>query len=54
MLRVDDLKADFWEKLAATKSFDQAFTKAVWISYKAGVEDGKKEIQTQNEGKTDA
>ena len=37
---VPDLLKVFSEKLDRTGSFDQAFTKAVWMAYKQGIEDG--------------
>lgn len=42
MISVDELKKQFYEKLASSGSLDQAFTKAVWIAYKKGIEDGSK------------
>jgi hypothetical protein len=39
VIAVDELLQIFSEKLLKTGSFDRAFTKAVWISYKKGIED---------------
>lgn len=36
MLNIDQLKAEFNAKLAKTNSLDAAFTKAVWLAFKAG------------------
>lgn len=36
-INVEDLKTAFRKKLAATGSLDAAFTKAVWLAYKAGL-----------------
>ena len=37
MIDVTTLRAVFNDKLAATDSLDAAFTKAVWVAYKAGL-----------------
>jgi hypothetical protein len=41
MISVDELKQAFNDKLAQTGSLDSAFTKAVWIAYKQGLNDMK-------------
>jgi hypothetical protein len=41
MISVDDLKKQFYEKLASSGSLDHAFTKAVWIAFLIGYEEGK-------------
>ena len=41
MLDVNELKKIFSVKLMNTASIDEAFTKAVWVAYKKGVEDGE-------------
>lgn len=43
MIDITSLRNTFNEKLKETDSIDSAFTKAVWVAYKAGIEDGKKE-----------
>jgi hypothetical protein len=46
-INVEDLKVAFAEKLLKSSSFDQAFTKACWLAYKAGLaETGKIEVPT--------
>lgn len=40
MIEISTLRTVFHEKLAATNSFDAAFTKAVWVAYKEGLKDG--------------
>ena len=39
---VPDLLKIFSEKLDRTGSFDDAFTKAMWMAYKQGIEDERK------------
>jgi hypothetical protein len=41
MINTEQLKQLFQEKLAATGSMDAAFTKAVWVAYTSGFEDGR-------------
>lgn len=55
MLDVADLKVMFADKLKATGSMDQAFTKAVWVAYKAGIRDGSAHEHPEQvvEGDTD-
>ena len=40
MIGVEDLVDTFRYKLAATGSMDAALTKAVWVAYKKGYDDG--------------
>lgn len=42
MIDISYLKTLFQEKLEDTGSLDAAFTKAVWVAYKQGIEDQKK------------
>lgn len=52
MLDIASLRAAFAEKLKRTGSMDAAFTKAVWLAFKAGIEAGKQqEYQTQQKQK---
>jgi hypothetical protein len=39
MINIETLREAFAEKLARTGSMDAAFTKAVWLAYKAGIND---------------
>lgn len=39
MISVDVLRQVYADKLRATGSHDQAFTKAVWMAYKHGIAD---------------
>lgn len=43
MLDVNDLKQAFIDKLSKTGSFDQAFTKTVWLAFKAGIAEKEKQ-----------
>lgn len=43
MITTETLKKIFNEKLDKTGSMDQAFTKAVWVAYNAGLADGRAE-----------
>lgn len=52
MINTDQLKQLFQEKLAATGSMDAAFTKAVWVAYTAGFDDGRRPF-TSNQEETD-
>lgn len=45
MIDVKDLIEVFREKLLRTGSLDAAFTKAVWIAYKAGLKDGSDDLR---------
>jgi hypothetical protein len=49
MINTDQLKQLFQEKLAATGSLDDAFTKAVWVAYSAGFDDGCKPFTRKQE-----
>jgi hypothetical protein len=49
MIQTEQLKQIFQDKLAATGSMDAAFTKAVWVAYKAGLDDGRKPITRKQE-----
>lgn len=42
MIDVAQLRKVYADKLEATGSFDQAFTKAVWVAFKLGIESTKK------------
>lgn len=44
MINVEALRTAYAEKLAATGSMDAAFTKAVWLAYKAGLADAAKSV----------
>ena len=39
MITVTEMRKVFADKLAITDSFDAAFAKVIWVSYKAGVAD---------------
>jgi hypothetical protein len=41
MINIETLRAAFAEKLTRTGSMDAALVKALWLAYKAGLEDGK-------------
>lgn len=43
MVDVAELKRQFLLKLEQTGSLDAAFTKAVWVAYKAGLQDAKEQ-----------
>lgn len=51
MLDVSELRKAFYEKLAATDSLDAAFTKAVWLAFKAGLAAGAQRGQELAEPK---
>lgn len=44
MVDVKELKTVFNDKLARTGSFDEAFTKAVWIAFNKGIEEERNRI----------
>jgi len=54
MITVQELNKVYIEKLIKTGSHDAAFTKATWIAYKAGIEDGIKQAleEIKNEHST--
>lgn len=43
MITKEELTKIYQDKLAKTGSFDEAFLKAIWCAYKAGLADGKAE-----------
>lgn len=49
MISTQQLKELFQEKLAETGSMDAAFTKAVWVAYTNGFEDGNKVVTGKRE-----
>lgn len=49
MINTDQLKQLFQEKLAATGSLDAAFTKAVWVAYTSGFDDGRAPFTSNRE-----
>jgi len=55
MITIQELNKIYIEKLIKTGSYDAAFTKATWIAYKAGIEDGILQAleEIKNEQSTD-
>lgn len=47
------LKQIFNEKLAQTGSFDDAFTKAVWVAFQEGIKDAKRLYECQDRMKVE-